>query len=95
MEYIQEYQEEFSIDLMCKVVNLPRRTYYDTLNWKKSPRQEKMEQFSEWVSEIFHDFNQEIGSTEIQRILESRGVTCTQQTVWRHMKYNGPLVKTI
>lgn len=76
---------------MCDTVKLPRRSYYDALKWTKSPRQLKAEEFSELVSRISEQHSGEIGSSKIQQILHEQGVSCTQQTVWRHMKKLGLL----
>ncbi len=91
MDYIQEMKEEFPIEMMCKLINLPRRTYYDTINWEKSSRERKAEEFSALVEGVFQDHNRDIGSSQIQRILKEQSVNSTQQTVWRHMKKLGLL----
>ncbi|MFI3254590.1 MAG: hypothetical protein R3Y63_09680 [Eubacteriales bacterium] len=72
-------------------MNLPRRTYYDAINWQKSQRELKEEQFSALVKSVFQEHNGDVGSSQIQRILTDQGVECTQQTVWRHLKKLGLL----
>lgn len=84
-------KDEFSIDLMCKLLLLPRRTYYDISNWKKPSRQLKTESLDEQILAVVDSTDEKIGSSQVLRLLQERGVETTQQTVWRRMKKLGLL----
>ncbi|WP_253197686.1 IS3 family transposase [Clostridium algidicarnis] len=86
MNFINNYKEKYTVKRICKVLKLPRSTYYEALIRVPSKRELETEHFREKLQEKFEDSNKCYGTIKLQGKLEFSGVPCSGKRIQRHMK---------
>ena len=56
---------------MCKILKIPRSTYYALKNYKKGKKVEEYEKFSEEVKRCYEESKHRYGAIKIQKQLEN------------------------
>jgi len=84
--FVEAYRGRWPVWLMCKVLRVSRGGYYDWRRRPKSQRQQRREQLCEKILEVFHDARGIYGSPRVHAELASQGVTCSMNTVAKHMQ---------
>ena len=74
---------------MCKILKIPRSTYYALKSYKKGKKVEEYEKFSEKVKRCYEESTHRYGAKKIQKELEKGGIKCSIKRVQRHMRRLG------
>jgi hypothetical protein len=80
---------DFSVNMMCRLVEVPRSGYY---RWKQNPpskRSQATKVLPENIKHVFDDENARAGSPRIARRLQSEGISASHNRVARIMRENG------
>jgi putative transposase len=88
-QFIKDHRKDFSITLMCKVLEVSHSGYYA---WQVRPEsKQKManQQLAEKIKAIFHDTDETYGSPRICKELNDQGESCSENRVARIMRENG------
>lgn len=75
--------------MICKVLKLPRSTYYKALKRVPSKRHMENQALDENIKAIYQESKQRYGAPKIQKVLESKGITVSIKRVQRHMAAMG------
>ncbi|WP_404810001.1 IS3 family transposase [Metabacillus halosaccharovorans] len=81
---IKNNQHKYSISAMCKVLKIPRSTYY----YEAKERQAEDDITSD-IIEIFHESFQNYGTRKIKKELAKRGKVVSRRRIGRIMKEQG------
>ena len=63
--------------MMCRVLSVPRSSYYAWVNRPKSSQQQRREVVGEAVEAIYYHFKKRYGAPRIQLELNDRGIECS------------------
>ncbi|MCP1103771.1 IS3 family transposase [Aequitasia blattaphilus] len=80
---------DYPITMLCKVLNLPRSTYYEALVHEPSNKEKEYKSFSDHVMSTYYDSKGRYGAPKICFLLNKAGVKCSVKRVQRHMKKIG------
>jgi putative transposase len=81
---IRNNQHKYSISAMCRVLQLPRSTYYYEAQEKQSE-----DELVSTIIEIFRISRQNYGTRKIKRELKEKGLDVSRRRIGRIMKKNG------
>ena len=87
--FILNHEHEFPIEIMCKVLEVSRSSYY---HWKWSPinkRQQTKANLKRIITEVYLEFKQRYGSPRLTIELNARGYKISKTTVAKYMKELG------
>jgi len=87
--FIQRHEEQYPIQVMCKVLNASRSTYYDWRTGRVPPRILRQQELLEEIKRIHKGSRGIYGSPKILEELRSRGIVVNHKTVEELMKKNG------
>lgn len=90
---MKEYQEEFSIEKMVKVLSVSRSGFYNFLRQKKSNRELENKRLKEKIKSIHEKSRRIYGSPRIHAKLKSQGENCSRKRVAKLMKEEGVQAK--
>lgn len=90
--YIQSISDKYSINLLCKSMNVAKGSYYNHVLRNKNENTlfaQKKAELTPIIKKIFHDNNQIFGAGKIHAILKDRGYKVAAKTVAGIMHENG------
>ena len=90
--YIQSISDKYSINLLCKAMNVAKGSYYNHVLRNKNENTlfaQKKAELTPIIEKIFHDNNQIFGAGKIHAILKDRGYKVAAKTVADIMHENG------
>lgn len=90
--YIQSIADKYSINLLCKAMNVAKGSYYNHVLRNKNEDTlfaQKKAELTPIIEKIFHDNNQIFGAGKIHAILKDRGYKVAAKTVADIMHENG------
>ena len=90
--YIQSIADKYSINLLCKAMNVAKGSYYNHVLRNKNEDTlfaQKKAELTPIIEKIFHDNNQIFGAGKIHAILKDRGYKVATKTVADIMHENG------
>ena len=90
--YIQSISDKYSINLLCKAMNVSKGSYYNQTLRNKNENTlfaQKKAELTPIIEKIFHDNNQIFGAGKIHAILKDRGYKVAAKTVADIMHENG------
>ncbi|OJW47898.1 MAG: hypothetical protein BGO67_03135 [Alphaproteobacteria bacterium 41-28] len=90
---MKQYNQEFPIERMAKVMGVSRSGYYRFLKEKQSLRDQANEQLLEKIGLIHQSSFETYGSPRIHAELKASGETCSRKRVARLMKKHGIAAK--
>ena len=85
---IKQNQHKYSISAMCRVLQLPRSTYY-----YETKEREPEEKLVLTIIDIFDASHQNYGSRKIKVELKKKGFVASRRKIGRIMKENGLVIK--
>lgn len=91
-EVIQELKGQYSVNLLCKTMNVAKGSYYNHILRAKRENTlaaQKRAELTPIIEEIFNGNKQIFGSSKIHAILKDRGYKVSQNTVAEIMHENG------
>lgn len=92
--WIKKHDSEFNVNMMCKVLEVNRTSYYDWLNSKPSARAIMNQQLSSRIKEIFTDSRSTYGTRRIRTLLLREGIRVSRRRVGKLMKQMNICCKT-
>ena len=87
--FILNHEHAFPIEIMCKVLEVSRSSYY---HWKRSPinkRQQTKANLKRIITEVYLEFKQRYGSPRLTIELNARGYKISKTTVAKYIKELG------
>ncbi len=88
-QFIDHYQQEFPIMVMCRVLEVSESGYYA---WRKRPessRQREDAHITQKIRQTFHEHQGRYGSPRIRRELRDPGISCSRKRIARLMRDAG------
>lgn len=79
----------YSIEKMCRKLNVSRSGYYQWLNRDESPRKKKDRELKEHIRAIYEQNKQRYGSPRIYKELAAQHIRCSRKRVERLMREMG------
>jgi putative transposase len=86
---LEEQSAGYSIEKMCKVLEVSRSSYYKRKNKGKGKRAKENEKILEMIRQIFSESNERYGSPRITVELNRGGIVCNRKRIARIMRKNG------
>lgn len=86
---IQELNGEYSLNMLCLTLGIPKATYYRAIDNKETQYEIKRKMLTPIIGEIFDEFQQTIGARKIAAILKEKGYPTSPDTVAKIMHSNG------
>jgi putative transposase len=84
--WIKSHKCDYTVDLMCKLLDVGRSSYYTWLQAKPSARYLENQRLGQRIKEIFIDGRCSYGSRRIRRILQSENEIISRRRVGKLMK---------
>lgn len=72
--------------MLCKVLNIPRSTYYEALVHVPSNKEVEFVAFGEQVALAYKESKGRYGAPKIHQVLLKAGIACSIKRVQRHMQ---------
>jgi len=88
-KFIREHQHEFSVQRMCRVLEVTRSGYYAWQPEKIGPRARENQALVEHIRKEYTTSRQTYGSPRIWAALQGQGMTCGRHRVARLMRREG------
>lgn len=89
---MQKHAKEFTVTVMCQVLNVSRSGYYAWHHRPLCARQKRRAQVMEKIKETFEQSRRSYGSPRIWVELKHAGMKISQNTVARYMRESGVFV---
>ena len=86
---IAQLQEEFPVDLLCRLLGTSRSAYYAFARGDLSVRQREDNDWLPKIRKIFREHKRRYGARRIAKELQARGETCSVKRVRRLMDQMG------
>lgn len=90
---MKEQQESYSIEKMCKVLEVSRSSYYKSKNKSRGKRSRENELLLKKIREVFAESKERYGSPRITAELKRRGINCNKKRIARLMNKYGIAAK--
>ena len=87
--FIHDQSGTYEVGLLCRVLEVPRSSYYAWRSRTASDREQEDRRLSELINEIFNEYRQVYGAPRIHRELVARGEKVSRKRVARLMRENG------
>jgi putative transposase len=87
--FIQQHSSQFSVDLMCGVLEVSRSGYYAWRQRPTSAQSTRREQLVQRIQAVHEDSRQRYGSPRIHAELRAQGTSCSRNTVAKLMRLRG------
>ncbi|GGK27096.1 hypothetical protein GCM10010965_19850 [Caldalkalibacillus thermarum] len=81
--------ESIPVHTLCKVLGIPRSTYYQRLNHKESNRERENREITQRIISIHQKSKQRCGAPKIHHLLKQEGFQVSLKRVQRLMKKSG------
>jgi len=88
-KFIREHRHKFSVQRMCRVLDVTRSGYYAWEPEKLGPRTQENQTLVEHIRKEYTDSRQTYGSPRIWAALQGQGMTCGRHRVARLMRREG------
>lgn len=88
-QFIDQHREQFSISLMCEVLEVSRSGYYAWQQRPVSQREMENQKLLERIKQIHQECYQSYGSPRMHQALNQEGYTCGRHRVARLMHKHG------
>src|SRR5699024_1193539 len=88
-DFITEHKGDYPVRTMCETLNIPKSTYYQSLNKTESNRDRENREFTEKIIKIHEECKKRYGAPNIHEILEKQGHKISFKRVQRLMKKSG------
>ncbi|MFJ7970611.1 IS3 family transposase [Psychrobacillus sp. NPDC096389] len=90
-QFIEEYQQEFRVVKMCKVLEVSSSGYYKWIEEKEKRKiiHEEKERMDQLIRQSFIESQETYGSPRIARELKARGIPVCERTIGKRMKEMG------
>jgi putative transposase len=88
-QFIEQYQQEFPVVVMCRVLGVSESGYYA---WRKRPESRHKQEdarLTTHIQDVFVTFRGVYGSPRIHAELRDQGVRCSRKRIARLMQENG------
>lgn len=92
--FIEEHREEFTVKLMCEVLDVSKSGYCDWRKRDHSPREAKKNALVEKIEKVHQGSRKTYGSPRVFKVLKGMGEKCSKSTIERLMSKNGIRAKT-
>ena len=89
--FIKQNRAEYSIEIMCRVLEVSRSGYYD---WDRRERERRQKELLSEITKAHKQSRETYGSPRILRVLKSKGKNVNHKTVESLMKKNNIRAKT-
>lgn len=86
---IRELAAKYSIQKMCRFLNVSRSGYYKYLSRGESIRKKKDQELKEKILAIYNQYRKRYGSPRIFGVLHDQGIRCSRKRVERLMRELG------
>ena len=93
--FIYSHRQSYSIKLLCEVMSVSRRGYYDWLSCPESKIEKQNQALAKVILRIFNENRQVYGAPRIHRALIDEGYHCSLNRVARLMRRSNIVPKTI
>jgi len=88
-KFIREHRHKFSVQRMCRVLDVTRSGYYAWEPEKLGPRAQENQSLVEHIRKEYTDSRQTYGSPRIWAALQGQGMPCGRHRVARLMRREG------
>ncbi|MEI3598603.1 IS3 family transposase [Oceanobacillus sp. MO10714A] len=88
-DFITEHKDDYPIRTMCETLDIPKSTYYQSLNKTESNRDRENRELTEKIIEIHEASKKRYGAPKIHEILVKQGHKVSFNRVQRLMKKAG------
>jgi len=88
-QFIREHEHEYSVQRMCRVLDVTRSGYYAWQPEKAGPREQENQILVGHIRKEYKTSRQTYGSPRIWAALQGQGVTCGRHRVARLMRKEG------
>ncbi len=88
-EFIHSHSKQWTIEMMCQVLKVPRRSYYYWIRSRESKRIYRRRLLESRIQEVYVESKGRYGSPRISRELTYRGYTVSSKTVSKYMRKMG------
>ncbi|HCZ6571353.1 TPA: IS3 family transposase [Staphylococcus aureus] len=86
LEVIQKNAHQYSVSAMCKVLKIPRSTYYDSIKRRDNKNTKDDSNVERAVINIFNSNRKVFGTRRIKNNLNDKGLTVSRRKIARIMK---------
>jgi transposase InsO family protein len=87
--FIAKHAEEFSVGVMCQILQVSRSGYYAWRQRPASAQQRRRQELVQQIEQAYAESSQRYGSPRIHAELRARGVACSENTVAKLMRQQG------
>jgi transposase InsO family protein len=84
--FIRDNKHLYTIEMMCRVLEVSRSSYHCWVSGKNVKRENHKQEMEKQIQDIYFEHKQRYGSPRIAAELRSRGVSASRQTVAKYMK---------
>ena len=88
-QFIEDHRQEYAVKTMCRVLGVSECGYYAWRKRPKSEREQKNEELTQHIQQIYLENRQIYGSPRIHVELKDVGITCSRKRVARLMRVAG------
>lgn len=82
---MNKFKDSYSVELMCKVLDLNRSTYYKALNHKPTKTQVNNNELDSKILKVYYDSKRRYGAQRFSRHCETKAKTSSLKRVQRRM----------
>jgi transposase InsO family protein len=86
---IQSLRDEFTVVMMCRLLQVSRSGFYAWCHRPKSQRQQQRERVSDATEALFYGFKQRYGAPRLTEELNAKGMRCCVNHVAQILKNKG------
>ena len=90
---IKAYRSQFSVCLMCRVLDVSRSGFYAAAKRATSARAKRDEQLRSQIRAVYHHSRHTYGSPRVHAELQAQGERCGRKRIARLMRQEGLRVK--
>lgn len=94
-QFIKEHQTQYSVNLMCRLLEVSRSGYYAWLKRKPSKREMADREYSAMIEQIHAESDRVYGYAPIWEELREQGIPCGKHRVRRLMRRHGLEAKRV
>lgn len=87
--FIRDNQEDFPVEVLCKVLGVSRSGYYAWDRRPDSARDRRRAELTQAIHQVHVESRSNYGSPRVFQALQRKGVACCENTVARLMKAEG------
>ena len=84
--FIEDHRDEFSVSLMCKVLEVSKSGYYAWRDRPPSKREMANQELAREIEKVFMASGETYGSPRISQVMRRQGLICSKKRVARLMR---------